>query len=50
MTNYFDSMTIAAQYAQDWDVPPALLTLTIRNQAAMLAGLESDRMGTRVWD
>lgn len=49
MNSYFDSMTIAAQHAQDWDVPPSLLPLTISNAAAMLAGIDSDRMGTRRW-
>jgi len=42
---YLDSITIAAQHAQDWDVPEELLILTISNEAAMLWGLDSDRMG-----
>ena len=50
MHNYFDSISIAAQHAQDWDVPAALLPLTIRNAAAMLAGIDSDHMGTRDWN
>lgn len=47
---YFDSLTFAAQHAGDDDTPVELLALTISNEAAMLAGLESDRMGTRAWD
>ena len=47
---YRDSITIAAQHAQDWDVPEELLPLTISNEAAMLCGLESDRMGCAGWD
>ena len=34
--NYRDSITIAAQHAQDWDVPEELLILPISNEAAML--------------
>ena len=47
---YADSITFAAQHAQDWDGPQALLPLTITNEAALLAGLESDRMGCADWD
>lgn len=42
---YFDSITMAAQRAHDWDVPERLLPLTIDREASLLAGLESDRMG-----
>ena len=47
---YFDSLTYAAQHAGDDNTPAELLPLTICNAAAMLAGLDSDRMGTRAWD
>ena len=50
MTNYFDSLTFAAQHAGDDDLPAELLPLTISNAAAMLAGLDSDRLGTRSCD
>ena len=43
---YFDCITFAVQHAQDWDVPQGLLPLTIVNEAALLAGLDSDRRGT----
>ena len=42
---YFDSLTYAAQHAVDDDTPAELLPLTLRNAAAMLAGLDSDRLG-----
>lgn len=48
--NYLDCITIAAQHAHDLDVPAALLPLTISNEASMLAGLDSDRMGSAGWD
>ena len=48
--NYFDSLTYAAQHAGDDDIPAELLPLTIRNAAVMLAGIDSDCMGTRAWD
>ena len=47
---YRDSITIAAQHAQDWAVPEELLILPISNEAAMLWGLDSDRMGCAGWD
>ncbi len=47
---YFDSLTFAAQHAGDDDLPAELLPLTINNQAAMLAGIDSDRMGGAAWD
>jgi len=43
---YIDCITFAVQHAQDWDVPQGLLPLTIVNEAALLAGLDSDRRGT----
>ncbi|MEI2659432.1 MAG: hypothetical protein V9G11_05245 [Bifidobacterium adolescentis] len=44
--DYLDCITIAARSALDFDLPPELLPLTIANEAAMLAGLDSDRMGS----
>lgn len=49
MTNYFDSLTFAAQHAGDDDTPVELLALTISNEAAMLAGLDSDNLGGAHW-
>ena len=50
MTNYFDSITVAAQQSGYSDTPDALLPLTISNEAALLAGLDSDRVGSANWD
>ncbi len=50
MTNYFDSITVAAQHADSFDVPSRLLPLSITSQAAMFAGLDSDRVGSAFWD
>jgi len=47
--DYFDCITIAANSALDIDLPPELLPLTIANEAALLAGLDSDRMGSAAW-
>lgn len=47
---YFDSLTFAAQHAGDDDLPAELLPLTISNSAAMLAGIDSDRIGAPAWD
>ena len=47
---YFDSLTFAAQYACYDELPDELLPLTISNEAAMLAGLDSDRIGAAAWD
>ena len=48
--NYSDCIALAAQHAFDLDTPQDLLPLTITQDAYMLAGLESDRMGCAVWD
>jgi hypothetical protein len=48
--SYTDCITIAAHQAFDMDTPMDLLPLTITNGAAMLAGLDSDRIGAPVWD
>jgi hypothetical protein len=47
--SYFDSVSIVAHSVEDWDLPPELLPLTIANEAALLAGLDSDRMGSAAW-
>ena len=47
---YLDCITIAAQHAFDMDLPRTLLPLTITQDAYMLAGVESDRMGCADWD
>ena len=44
--NYFDCITFAVHHSHDRDVPDDLLPLTIADEAAMLAGLDSDRLGT----
>jgi len=46
---YFDSITVATQRAGYADTPDALLPLTISNEAALLAGLDSDCMGSPAW-
>ena len=43
--SFADSVTIAVQHVQDWDVPQEMLPLTIRNEACILAGLASG-----LWD
>jgi hypothetical protein len=44
--NFTDCITFALHRAQDRDVPSHLLPLTIADEAALLAGLDSDRRGT----
>ena len=50
--SYSDCITVAAHHAfeNDWDLPTALLGNTVASEAAMLAGLDSDRIGCAVWD
>jgi hypothetical protein len=48
--NYIDCIAIAAQHAHDREVPQALLPLTIRSEAALLSGIDSDRLGGAGWD
>ncbi len=43
--SYIDAITAAAHSISDWDLPQELLPLTLTNEAARLAHLESDRMG-----
>ena len=45
MNAYIDSLAIAARHALESDMPQDLLPLVICNEAAMLAGLESDAVG-----
>jgi hypothetical protein len=42
---FTDCITFALHRAQDLDVPPELLPRTIADEAALLAGLDSDRRG-----
>ena len=48
--SYIDSLTIAAQHAQDWDLPNELLPLVIANEANLLSGFEAGHMGHAAWD
>ena len=43
--NYSDSLTLAVQHLQDWDIPEHLLPLTICNEAALRSGITSDHLG-----
>ena len=47
--DYFDCVSIVAHSALDFDLPPELLPLTIANEVAVLAGLDSDCMGAAAW-
>ena len=49
-TNYADSICMAVQHAFDSDLPISLMPLTITQDASMLAGLDSDRIGCAAWD
>jgi len=42
---FTDCITFALHRAQDLDVPSHLLAPTIADEAALLAGLDSDRRG-----
>lgn len=46
---YLDSITVIT-HVLDWDVPTELLPLTISNEAAQLAGLDSDHLGASAWN
>lgn len=50
--SYSDCITVAAHHAfeDDWDLPARLWGNTIVSEAAMLAGLDSDRVGCAAWD
>jgi hypothetical protein len=43
---FTDCITFALHRAQDLDVPSHLLAPTIADEAALLAGLDSDHRGT----
>lgn len=47
---YIDSITIAAQHAQDSDMPAELLPLVIASEACLLAGFEAGHSGLQAWD
>lgn len=47
---YIDCITIAAQHAQDWDVPVQLLPLVIGNEAALRCGHEAGHIASAGWD
>jgi hypothetical protein len=47
---YIDCITLAAQHAQDSDLPDELLPLVIANQANLLAGNEAGHKGHAAWD
>ena len=47
---YTDAIAIATSHVLDWDLPDELLPLTITNEAGLLAGLDSDRLGTPAWN
>ncbi|MBB5202844.1 hypothetical protein HNQ51_000137 [Inhella inkyongensis] len=48
--NYLDSISIAAQHAQDWDLPAALLPLVITSEATLRSGHEAGNRGLAAWD
>ncbi len=48
-TSYADSICIAVQNAYYSDLPTDLMPLYISQNASMLAGLDSDRMGCAGW-
>ena len=52
MNHYSDCIAIATHHAfdHDHDTPTHLLGTTIVSEAAMLAGLDSDRIGSAAWD
>jgi hypothetical protein len=47
--NFTDSISMALQHALDFGTPQDLLPLTITQDAYMLAGFDSDRMGCAGW-
>jgi len=48
--NMTQAIPMALQHAFDLDTPLDLLPLTITQDAYMLAGLDSDRLGCAAWD
>lgn len=47
--NMTQAISAAMQHAFDMETPQDLLPLTITQDAYMLAGFESDRMGCAAW-
>lgn len=47
---YLDSITTATCNVLDCDIPDELLPLTITNEAAHLAGFDSDWIGATGWN
>ena len=47
---YLDSITIATSHVLDFGLPDELLPLTITNEAAHLAGFDSDCIGATGWN
>lgn len=47
---YIDCITIAAQHAQDCDLPSELLPLVITSEAVLLSGHEAGHRGHAAWD
>lgn len=47
--NFFDSLTTAAQHAQDWDVPAELLPIVIASEATLRCGYEAGHSGHAAW-
>lgn len=48
--SFEDCIAVAAHHISDWDVPSELLPLTLTNEAARLAHLDSDHRGAPVGD
>ena len=48
--NMTQAISMALQHAFDLDTPQDLLPLTIAQDAYMLAGMDSDRVGCAAWD
>jgi hypothetical protein len=49
MNTYFDSLTIAAQHAQDWHLPDHLLPLVITNEASLRSFCEAGHSASGGW-
>jgi hypothetical protein len=47
---YIDCITVAAQHAQDWDLPAELLPLVISREATLLYRQEAGHISGTVWD
>jgi hypothetical protein len=47
---YLDSISMAANVVLDFGLPDELLPLTITNEAAHLAGFDSDNIGATGWN